>query len=179
MKNQLTENSEQETVTRKSFGRLFTVHCSLSATAQPRGFTLLIAVLVASLMLVLAGSMFNLVQKELILSSIGKDSQFAFYAADSALECALYWDFRLQAFSDPAGGIPIVCNNVAIGSIAYQGLEIPMTFQFDSGGYCAKVSVVKHASYPRTTIQARGYNAPCAGLAGNLRSLERAVAVNY
>ena len=146
---------------------------------KKRGFVLLIAVLVASLMLVLASSMFNLVQKEIILSSLGRDSQYAFYTADSALECALYWDFQQQAFSFPSGGPSIVCNGVTIGPVSYVGLEQPINYQFDSAGYCAKVSVIKHATYPKTTIQARGYNGTCAGLATNDRSLERAVAVNY
>lgn len=146
---------------------------------KQRGFVLLMSVLVASLMLVLASSMFNLVQKQIILSSIGRESQFAFYTADSALECALFWDFQYQSFSNPAGGTPVVCNNITIGSIAFVGLEIPMSFEFDSGGYCAKVEVTKHATYPKTTIEARGYNTTCANLATNLRSLERAVTVNY
>lgn len=146
---------------------------------EQRGFVLLIAVLVASLMLVLASSMFNLVQKEIILSSLGRDSQYAFYTADSALECALYWDFQQQAFSFPSGGPSLVCNGVTIPAVAYTGLEQGMNFQFDSGGYCAKVTVIKHATYPKTTIQARGYNGACAALAASGRSLERAVAVNY
>ena len=151
----------------------------INSSSKKRGFVLLIAVIVASLMLVLASAMFTLVQKEIILSSLGRDSQYAFYTADSALECALYWDFQKQAFASPSGGPPIVCNGITIGPISYVGLEQPMAYQFDSAGYCAKVTVTKHAAYPRTTIQARGYNGTCAGLAGNLRSLERAVAVNY
>lgn len=146
---------------------------------QKRGFTLLLSVLVASLMLILAGSMFNLVRKEIILSSLGRDSQYAFYAADSALECALYWDFQQQAFSYPSGGPVVVCHGVTVGAVSYQGLEIPMELQFDGDGYCQKIKVTKHASYPRTTIEARGYNTTCANLSNNLRSLERAVAVNY
>ena len=130
-------------------------------------------------MLVLASSMFNLVQKEIILSSLGRDSQYAFYTADSALECALYWDFQQQAFSFASGGPSIVCNGVTVGAVAYTGLEQPMNFQFDAGGYCSKVTVTKHATYPKTTIQARGYNTTCSALATNGRSLERAVAVNY
>ena len=151
----------------------------VSLFSQRRGFTLLLAVLVASLLLILAGSMFNLVQKEIILSSLGRDSEVAFYTADSALECFLYWDFQQQAFSNPGGGPTITCNGVTVGSATYGGVEVPMELQFDSGGYCAKVSVTKHATYPRTTIEARGYNTSCTAIGSNLRSLERAVQVNY
>ena len=176
---QFTDYRKQFTEGLVGRASLSTVNCPLSTSVPQRGFVLLIAVLVASLMLVLASSMFNLVQKEIILASLGRDSQYAFYTADSALECALYWDFQQQAFSFPSGGPTIVCNGVTVGSVAYVALEQPMEFQFDSEGYCSKVTVIKHATYPRTTIQARGYNGTCAGLATNPRSLERAVAVNY
>ena len=65
------------------------------------GFTLLIAALVASVVLALGASIFDLAQKEVTLSSIGRDSQFAFYAADTAAECALYWDFRYSYLPNP------------------------------------------------------------------------------
>ena len=63
-----------------------------------RGFTLLLAALVASIVLSLGAAVFGIAQKQLTLSAIGRDSQFAFYAADTAAECALYWDFRFGYF---------------------------------------------------------------------------------
>lgn len=65
-----------------------------SAYRERRGFTLLLAALVASITLALGVSIFEIAQKEVILSSLGKDSQFAFYTADTGAECALYWDVR-------------------------------------------------------------------------------------
>src|SRR5581483_9987816 len=59
-----------------------------------KGFAMLFAVLVASLLLAIGISIFNLTVKELILSSSGRESQFAFYAADTGAECAIYWDFK-------------------------------------------------------------------------------------
>ncbi|KKW45527.1 MAG: hypothetical protein UY98_C0044G0005 [Candidatus Kaiserbacteria bacterium GW2011_GWA2_58_9] len=80
------------------------VNCQLSTVNSQKGFTLLLAALVSSIVLALGTSIFQLAQKELTLSSIGRDSQFAFYAADSGAECALYWDVRYQRFptSTPA-----------------------------------------------------------------------------
>ena len=63
-----------------------------------RGFTLLLAALVASIVLALGTAIFEIAQKQVTLSSIGRDSQFAFYAADTIAECALYWDFRAGYF---------------------------------------------------------------------------------
>ncbi|HET8581481.1 MAG TPA: hypothetical protein VFL98_03375 [Candidatus Paceibacterota bacterium] len=158
-----------------------------AAAGRKRGFTLLIAVLVASLMLILASSIFDLVEKEVILSSLGRDSEDAFYTADSALECALYWDFQQQAFSNPSGGPSIVCNGTqASGPITYGGVEDPMTYQYENTSvsdspHCVKVTVTKHATNPKTTINAYGYNVSCSVLAAGSdeRALERAVEVNY
>src|SRR3989338_4185708 len=75
------------------------VNCQLSTVNSQKGFTLLLAALVSSIVLALGTSIFKLAQKELTLSSIGRDSQFAFYAADTGAECALYWDVRHQIFS--------------------------------------------------------------------------------
>ncbi|MGB0925359.1 MAG: hypothetical protein ACPGTS_01475 [Minisyncoccia bacterium] len=57
-----------------------------------KGFVILFAMLVSSLMLLISGGVYNLVQKQLVLSSYARESQVAFYAADSALECALFYD---------------------------------------------------------------------------------------
>ncbi|MFA6095589.1 MAG: hypothetical protein WC767_01990 [Candidatus Paceibacterota bacterium] len=62
-----------------------------------RGFAMLFAVLVSSVLLSIGLSIFNLTVKELTLSSSGRESQFAFYAADSGAECALYWDFKASS----------------------------------------------------------------------------------
>jgi len=66
---------------------------------RQRGFTLLLAALTASIVLSLGASIFLIAQKELTLSSLGRDSQYAFYAADQAAECALYWDARWNYFA--------------------------------------------------------------------------------
>jgi hypothetical protein len=57
-----------------------------------KGFVILFAILVSSLILLISAGIFSLVQKEVILSSSARESQRAFYAADSALECALFSD---------------------------------------------------------------------------------------
>jgi len=55
---------------------------------------MLFAVLVSSVLISIGISIFNITVKELTLSSSGRESQFAFYAADTGMECALYWDFK-------------------------------------------------------------------------------------
>ncbi len=77
----------------------------LQATSYTsRGFTLFYAVLVTSLLLALGLAVFNITLKELRLSSDARESQNSFYAADTALECVLYWDLSYDGLSSPAFG---------------------------------------------------------------------------
>lgn len=56
------------------------------------GFVILFAILISTIILIMSAGIFNVAQKESILSSYSKQSQIAFYAADAGVECALYWD---------------------------------------------------------------------------------------
>ncbi len=57
-----------------------------------RGFTAFIAVLVSSLALAVGLSIYDLLLRELLLSQTARESQLAIFAADTGVECALYWD---------------------------------------------------------------------------------------
>jgi Tfp pilus assembly protein PilX len=161
-----------------------------------RGFTLLIAALVSSIVLALGTSIYEIAQKELTLSSLGRDSQFAFYAADTAAECALYWDFRYSYFasstpSDPAAQNPS-CDGQALdatgraGTYPYTMTSAQMNLFQDTtpaGGYCAVVSVEKSIDGStgalRTIIHADGYNVTCASIPTAPQALQRSVELHY
>jgi len=143
-----------------------------------RGFTVLLALLVGSLLLLLGLSMFTIVRKQVILSSIGRDSQLAFYAADTGAECALYWDFRHDAFAQAEGPV-VTCDGEEIGSFSFLGYGEELVFEFEPNGLCSRVSVTKNEDAPRTRIEGRGYNTACADIANNPRALERAVGLNF
>ena len=66
---------------------------------QTKGFTILFAVLVSSLILALGLGIVSITMKEVQLSGAGRDSQLAFYAADSGAECAFYWDLKGDYFA--------------------------------------------------------------------------------
>lgn len=148
------------------------------------GFTLLFAVLISNLILAIGIATFNLTVKQVILSSAGRESQFAFFAADSGVECALFWDFEHNAFavSQPIG--QIICNGATIteaddgGSLGGRpyGTATTFTFNFPPDPYCAKVSVTKYDNPRRTVIDSRGYNT-CD--IGNPRRVERGIRANY
>lgn len=156
-------------------------------TTAQRGFTLLLASLVASVVLVLGASIFALASKEVVLSALGRDSQFAFYAADGAAECALYWDVRHIAldetlFSTTTSPTTLTCDTqqVPITTGGSWPAGVTFTFQYEPNDTCAKVVVTKKATNPVTTISASGYNISCADLdAGSDRALERSVQLQY
>ncbi len=144
-----------------------------------RGFTLLLATLTASLLLIIGSYIFSLIRKEIILSSLGRDSQFAFYAADTAAECALYWDVRHGIFASTTPTTTAVCDGQSLGTIQFTAYGVPSTFEYEPNGFCARVSVTKDTASPHTVIDARGYNTTCAAIANNPRALERAVQIFY
>jgi hypothetical protein len=61
---------------------------------KEKGFTLLFAVLVSTLVLAIGASIISIALKQVILSGSARDSQFAFYAANTGVECALYWYYN-------------------------------------------------------------------------------------
>jgi len=144
-----------------------------------RGFTLLLATLISSLLLLLGAAIFSVIKKEVVLSSIGRDSQFAFYAADAGAECALYWDFRFDAFNATSTYSGATCDAKQIGDLTFPGLGIAQSFEYEADGFCVRVDVTKNAEHPRTKVLSKGYNTSCDDIGTNRRTLERAVEITY
>ncbi len=153
---------------------------------REKGFTILLAALVASLVLSLGISVFSIAQKQLILSATGRNSQYAFYAADTAAECALYWDIRRDFASTTNPITPITCDeNEAIDvGHATPGLHV-FSFEFEPNGYCARVTVTKNNNpgpgESRTLIRANGFSpqVACDDLETAGRVLQRSVELSY
>lgn len=164
------------------------------ALKEKRGFTLMLAALVASLLTALGLAMFAIAKKEVVLSSLGRDSQFAFYAADTGAECALHWDFKHGAFSTStvysSTSTPARCGNQALqdfptpwgegvsDGISGLGGAYTSSFWFEPEGYCVYVTVVKQDVFPHTTIESLGYSTPCSD-PNHPRRLERAVRARF
>lgn len=157
-----------------------------------RGFALLFAVLTASVLLSVGLSIFNLTVKELILSSAGRESQFAFYAADTGAECALYWDFKgvdIFATSTDANA-PVPSNPDCVGQAinitptTRTGTSATTQFSINipnvSPTDCSIVTVTKTASggIISTTVDSRGYNTQCSDTS-NPNRLERGLHIAY
>ncbi len=148
-----------------------------------RGFALLIAVIFMSVMLTFGLALGSLGYKQQLLASSATASQYAFYVADAALECALYADQQQNAFAyNEDIGLPIpsfLCDNSAphlsptrtytnIGGIPIEifGYRLPL----DSGKHCADVTIYKYsAAQPpndlTTYIFSQGYDVSCETVA--------------
>lgn len=136
-------------------------HSGVRRRAANSGFTLLLAALVSSIVLAVGAAIFGIAQKQVLLSAVGRDSQFAFYAADTAAECALYWDFRCNYFASSTALVSASCTSnptcdtelieaegrpTAVPYYPYTMTSKKMDFFQDaavSGNLCAQVSVTK------------------------------------
>jgi Tfp pilus assembly protein PilX len=144
-----------------------------------KGIALLITIILTGTLLLVATSIMNTAVKQAFLSASGRESQYAFYAADTGAECALYWDVHdpqgVSAFTTPSS---IYCNKDAVNpSNQFQVGSAPVstfTMTFLPEPYCATVTVTKSGS--ATTIESKGYNT-CD--TANPRRVERAVRINY
>lgn len=64
-----------------------------------RGVVILYAVLLVSVVLTISLGVFNITYRQLVLSSLTRESEVAFSVADTARNCAMYWDSSEREFS--------------------------------------------------------------------------------
>ncbi len=157
------------------------------------GFTLLIAIIITSMLLVVSFVVVNIALKQLILASASRESQYAFYAADGGTECAVYWDLKgnngLSSFDINTPGT-ITCSGQTISTGSQLVPTIPAQSSLIGGGGsgnptsifsinfskgCAIVRVTKNLS-GNTTIDSRGYNT-CD--TSSINRFERGVTLSY
>jgi len=150
---------------------------------QKSGYAILFTTVIISIISVIALGLANSAYKQLILSSVAKDSQIAFYESDIASECALYADNQTQ-IPDPLLG-----PNIPTFTCAGHTFNITDASGGRANGYvldepspnlslsCFKITVDKVVGTPIVTnINAKGYNV--CNLA-SLRTVERAILITY
>lgn len=141
-----------------------------------------IAVVIMGILLFISFAVVNITIKSTLFASSGRDSQYAFYAADAGVECAIYWDSMVEPskFDISAGGGSISCagNTISIGRPIPGGPTSTFSFIMNQGlnpvPHCAVVEVGKHGSL--TIIESHGYNT-CD--TANPRRVERGLEVRY
>jgi hypothetical protein len=159
---------------------------NMNNIAYKRGYTLLFAVLTATLVLGVAVFILSVSKKQFALSVTARESMFALYAADAGIECIVADEQRLST-----GSHDIDCNKYQTttdDAIRLVYIDLPYV---DSGGIehadaqqtsivipfadssthevgedqkiygCAIVRIISYESSPdvvRTIIESRGYN---------------------
>lgn len=153
-----------------------------------KGFTLLIAVVLSSIAAAVTLALTTLAYKGLILSSAAKESQFAFYGADSALECVFYWDSGTAPsgtqnnqfpFTPTPGSPTVTCAGIsvnAVGTYASGETRYISSWFATPSGRCARFSVYKTSTTVRA--YAEGTNVACTDLS-NPRGIVRAIRAIY
>lgn len=170
-----------------------------------KGITLVIAITVMTLLLSVSFSISNIVLRQIRITNINNASKPAFFVADSAAECAFYYDtavipdadgkninadFATAIFGtsiDSAAMIDKVkCGNGAIVNVAKNTLNpdiVITSFDIDYGTMCAKVEVTR--TEVDTKISSRGYNTDAGPDGCNLedistrRLVERGLTIRY
>ncbi len=151
-----------------------------------RGVALYIAITVTGALILIAFAIIELALKQVAISSAGRDSEEAFYAADSAAECALYYDVKTPTIP---GVSPfstttvqnITCDNQLITPVhntdAITGVGTT-TFSVNATNLCAVVGVTKNyvGTTLKTKIESKGYNT-CDFTA--FQRVERAIRISY
>ncbi|MDR3547760.1 MAG: hypothetical protein P4M11_05765 [Candidatus Pacebacteria bacterium] len=149
-----------------------------------RGFTLLVAVILTSVILSIGLALLDISLKQITLASSSRQSQYAFYNADSALECALYWD-SIDTFdynTEPSTGT-LSCEGQSFNYTASAGASgsrtttftIPCAGDSTSGDGSSDVTITKQSTNA-THFYANGYNS-C--IAANPQRVERGEEAKY
>lgn len=159
---------------------------NLIPKTDSKGIALYIVISITAALILVSYGIVESALKQVTISSIGRDSQEAFYAADSGAECAIFWDVKnptnpgASAFATTTAQ-NISCNNTTINGVGGPS-NSPATFRLDfvttSGTYCADVTVTKSyaGNLPTTKIESKGYNT-CDVTA--TQRVERAIRITY
>jgi hypothetical protein len=149
-----------------------------SNASRPRGFTLIIAVILAAVATAIGLALSSIAFKSVRLSDTAQDSSAAFYAADTGLECTLFADQKQAAFeysshSSPLAPALMTCvtptgtQSITLTASSFNGSTLKFISQSPSGysggwfpvagGGCARVTAFKQSSNA-TTLYAEGLN---------------------
>jgi Tfp pilus assembly protein PilX len=138
------------------------------------GFTLLLALIVANIVLIISLGVYGIIIREIELSGLGRESQIAFYAADTGTECVLYWDIKKGGISTTTQTtIECVGQSVTVGQPG-EWTQTDFKLNNFSNGACAKIVVKKHST---TEVESRGYNFECDSSLS--RKVERGIKITY
>ena len=143
------------------------------------GFTILYAVMISSIILAITLGIMGISLKEIKFGTSAKDTNDAFFAADTGAECALFNDKSTQNKFPLAGpATTITCAGVSILPTFSSGFfKFTVTNLGSVGQGCAIVTVDKSVS--PTAIVSKGYNNGGASCISNTSTVERQLELSY
>jgi len=165
-----------------------------------KGFALLVAVIFMSVMLTLGLALASLGYKQELLASTAIESQYAFYAADAGLECALYADQQLDLFDYASHSVATPPNTITCDGVS--ATQLPVSYSYttgtngtlsvserlslDSNTHCAIVTIYKYSTPQSPTnfvtyLFSQGFDVPCTTVAnpGGTRFVSRGISAHY
>lgn len=159
-----------------------TVYRELLKAQKQRGYALLFAMIIVSIISLIVIGLSNTTYKQLILSSLATDSEMAYSQSDAGTECALHVDLvqNISTFVTPTTWTcgANVNNTFTIISTA-SGIQTKYSVFPQSPDItlpCFEFDITKFLLSGTTTIQSRGYNI-CDKT--KQRTVEREILVNY
>ncbi|MFA6353357.1 MAG: glycine-rich domain-containing protein [Candidatus Paceibacterota bacterium] len=155
----------------------------LKRKSSSSGFVLLFAVTISAIILSITLGLTNIAFNEIKFSTSVKDSNNAFYAADTGYECALFNDKSATSAFDPTNPtspLSITCNKSSSITVNKDIMSPIWNFNMNGlgigGQSCAQVTVDKHTSL--FSITSKGYNISDCSLISAGR-VERELKINY
>ncbi len=135
-----------------------------SEVNKKAGYTMLFAVLVSTVLLSIGIFILNVSKKEVILSSIGRESSIAFYAADGGVECVHYHNTANPSLFNVASNGSTVAGTISCGGFSINipqvtavsgvtGIVLPATHQsstifligtVNAPTQCSEVKLIKN-----------------------------------
>jgi len=150
------------------------------------GYAILFAVVIVSVISIIAVGLSNTTFKQLILSSVARDSQTSFFESDTATECALYADaVENLTYGSPS---PWQCGvdrngrnySLELGPLSTGGNGYEANPSAPDASPCFEFSVENiipiNPGDPSTKVRGRGYNS-CDKTSP--RTVEREIQVTY
>jgi hypothetical protein len=147
-----------------------------------KGFAMLFTVLVISVILSIALGISDLTFRQTLLSNSAKNSQLAFYQADSGVECGMYYD--LTAGQLPQGTtvqnapLRINCGNSTASLVTEQSNTDYFVYQQNVSDNSPCYSIIfdkTHAVSAKDIVSSRGFSTCQA----NAQQVERGLSVSY
>jgi len=145
-----------------------------------------------SVMLLFGLALASLAYKQQVLATSAVESQYAFYAADAALECTLYADQQQNLFaytSNMSAPAPVMsCDNavpVSATVVSHTATRwaIATRLSLDSNKRCADVTIYKPDQNTAGTVYlfAQGYDVSCATVStpNGARFVSRGINAKY